>query len=158
MTDRENNSFPMACFFKNGDRIKVSIPRVEEREKLTIYEIQIEIDDVKWTVFHRFRDFVQLHDVLVSGHSVAKDLLPPKKVLGNKEPSFILKRKNGLEIYLTTVIRFLQKTMPKDLAVFLDFQYYDILFLLHNLAEESFRKVESSLIKSHTFLPLEVRA
>ncbi|KAK6625870.1 hypothetical protein RUM43_006169 [Polyplax serrata] len=148
----------MACFFRNGDRLKISIPRVEERDKCTFYEIQVESDTVKWSVFHRFKDFVQLHEVLVSGHSVAKDLLPPKKVIGNKEPSFIEKRRSGLEIYLTTVVRFLQKTMPKELASFLDFQYYDIIFLLNNLAEEFFIQDDTIQLKSHVFTPLELHA
>lgn len=146
----------MACFYKYSDKTKITIPKVDYCDKFTVYQIQIEINDVTWIVSHRFKDFVQLHDILVSGHSVAKDLLPPKKVLGNKEPSFIEKRRHGLELYLSTVLRFLEKTMPKELAEFLEFQNYDILFLLHNLAEKFFTKEESLISEGHVFSPLEV--
>lgn len=149
----------MACFLQHGDDTKITIPRIEETEKCTLYEIQVEIGDIKWTVSHRYNDFVQLHDVLVSEHGVAKDLLPPKKVIGNKERSFIEKRRTGLENYLTMVVRYLQKTMPKELAAFLNFPDYDILFLLQNMAVQFFLQGESLLMRSrsHSFTPLQVR-
>lgn len=148
----------MACFFQNGDDTKITIPRIEEAEKCTLYEIQVEIGDIHWTVLHRYNDFVQLHEVLVTEHGVAKDLLPPKKVIGNKERSFIEKRRAGLENYLMMVVRYLQKTMPKELVVFLSFPDYDILFLLQNMAVQFFLQGETLLMRSrsHTFNPLQV--
>lgn len=149
----------MACFFQNGDETKITIPRIEETEKCTLYEIKVEIGSIHWTVLHRYNDFVQLHEVLVTEHGVAKDLLPPKKVIGNKEPSFIEKRRAGLENYMMMVVRYLQKTMPKELVMFLDFPDYDILFLLQNMAVLFFLKGESLLMRSrsHVFNTLQVK-
>lgn len=150
----------MACFLQNGDDTKITIPRIQETEKCTLYEIQVEIGDIHWTVLHRYNDFVQLHEVLVTEHGVAKDLLPPKKVIGNKERSFIEKRRGGLENYLMMVVRYLQKTMPKELVVFLSFPEYDILFLLQNMAVQFFLQGESLLMRSrgHTFNTLQLYA
>lgn len=148
----------MASFIQHGDETKITVPRVQVSDKCTLYEIQVEVGPVRWTVLHRYNDFVHLQEVLVSEHGVAKDLLPPKKAIGNREPSFIEKRRIGLEHYLSTVVRYLQKAMPKELASFLEFYDYDITFLLQKLAVKFFLQGEAMLLKnrSHTFTPLHV--
>lgn len=55
--------------------------------------------------------------------SLDKNLLPPKKVFGNKSESFVNERQKALEFYLQTIIH--QFTLlPEPLSKFLDFQNY----------------------------------
>lgn len=46
----------------------------------TFYDIHVTVGSVNWTVRHRFKEFVDLHNKLVNGQSIGRDLLPPKKV------------------------------------------------------------------------------
>nr|CAD7400302.1 unnamed protein product [Timema poppensis] len=150
----------MACFLNNRKTTSISIPNLEKNDNVFVYEIMVQIADIKWTVNHRYNDFVELHDKLVSDHGVNKDILPPKKVLGNKEPAFLEKRRAALEIYLQNIVNFLQRAMPRDLATFLDFHRYDILYLLQDWALHFFTKGDSLLQMSRhfTFSPLMLHA
>jgi hypothetical protein len=148
----------MACFLINRHDTAITIPNVEKNDSVIVYMIMVRVGNISWTVFHRYNDFVELHEKLVSDHGVAKDILPPKKVIGNREPTFIEKRRGALEVYLTTVVNFLQRAMPRELALFLDFHLYDILFLLQNLAMHFFLDGDTLLetSRSYTFSPLQV--
>ncbi|XP_067000731.2 nischarin [Anabrus simplex] len=150
----------MASFLNNGHSSVVTIPTVEQNDNFTVYQIMMKVGSFFWKVDHRYSDFVELHDKLVSDHGVSKDLLPPKKVIGNKEPAFIERRRAGLETYLSSIITLLRKTMPRDLALFLDFHVYDIIFLLQNLALYLFREGDSLLQQSrhYYFTPLQLHA
>jgi hypothetical protein len=53
--------------------------------------------------------------------AVFRDTLPPKKLLGSKDPGFIMKRRRELESYLQNVFHFLSQDLPPVLADFLDF-------------------------------------
>lgn len=70
----------MACFLKYLKETSISIPNNVDVNGVTHYDIHVNVGGVTWTVQHRFREFVELNDKLVSGHSISKDLLPPKKV------------------------------------------------------------------------------
>merc|ERR1719411_994897 len=74
-----------------------------------------------------------MHNKIVE-NGIEKDLLPPKKLVRNKDPAFIMKRRKDLENYLQTVYHFLEKSLPRVLAEFLDFPTYDILYVLQDLA------------------------
>ena len=50
-----------------------------------------------------------------------RDVLPPKKLLGNKDPAFLMKRRKELESYLQGIFHFLARNLPVPLAEFLDF-------------------------------------
>lgn len=91
----------MACVSPRSS-IEVSIPLYENdnEDKVTRYLIQIRIGDFFWRVSHRYSTFADLHEALVSSHGIAKDLLPPKKIIGNKNIDFIKKRQKCLEEYL----------------------------------------------------------
>lgn len=95
----------------------------------------------------------------MSEHCVEKESLPPKKLIGNKSEAFIEKRRQALEIYLNSVYNYLKKTMPRELAMFLDLHVYDIFFLLQNMALQFFTEGETLLQgdKSYTFTPVQVR-
>lgn len=106
----------------------------------------------------RYNDFAELHEKLVSEHCVEKDILPPKKLIGNKCEAFVEKRRQNLEIYLNIVYNYLKKAMPRELAVFLDLHVYDIYFLLQSMALEFFISGEALLqtSTSYKFNPIQV--
>jgi hypothetical protein len=148
----------MACFLTNRRDITISIPNAEKNDNIIVYMIVVRVGSISWTVLHRYNDFVELHEKLVSDHGVAKDILPPKKMIGNREPTFIEKRRGDLEVYLISVVSFLQRAMPRELALFLDFHLYDILYLLQNLAMQFFVDGDAVLqmSKSYAFSPFQV--
>lgn len=138
------------------------IPEVElqQPENYMVYIISMEVGPVSWKVRHRYRDFVELHEILVADHGVTKDLLPPKKVIGNRDPVFVEKRRSALEMYLASVLTFLQQTMPRELAKFLDFHKYDVLFMLQEMAISFFEGGDDYLRVSRDgdFTPLQLYA
>lgn len=71
----------MACFLNHVNETTIKIPRNIDINGITYYDIHINIGFVSWTVQHRYKEFVDLHEKLVSGQSIARDLLPPKKVI-----------------------------------------------------------------------------
>lgn len=106
----------------------------------------------------RYNEFAELHEKLVSEHCVEKDILPPKKLIGNKCEAFVEKRRQSLEIYLNAVYNYLKKAMPRELAIFLDLHVYDIYFLLQSMALEFFAKGDTLLQNSmsYKFNPIQV--
>lgn len=148
----------MACLLENDNNFSVSIPSHETKNNVTYYTINITVGSVSWTVSHRYKDFVELHEVLISDHCIAKEMLPQKKLIGNRDPEFVEKRKTNLEIYLRTVVSYLQKAMPMVLVKFLDFDKYDITYILQSMAQKFYVDGDSHLRKSseYTFNPLFV--
>lgn len=92
----------------------------------------------------------------MSEHCVEKDILPPKKLIGNKCEAFVEKRRLSLEVYLNAVYNYLKKAMPRELAVFLDLHAYDIYFLLQSMALEFFTRSDALLQASYKFNPVQV--
>lgn len=80
--------------------VEAAIETTEQSDGVTLYVITISVGTVKWTVKQRYNAFAELHDKLVSNHGLARDLLPPKKIIGNKDPAFIEKRRIDLQLYL----------------------------------------------------------
>ncbi len=118
-----------------GNGISITIPEAATEDGVTFYRVRVDVDRVNWTVKRRYRDFDELHDALVEAAAgVAKDSLPAKKAIGNKDPAFVMRRRRDLEAYLQSVFRFLQRAIPKPLAEFLDLNRYDINFLLNEMA------------------------
>ncbi|XP_012279727.1 nischarin isoform X2 [Orussus abietinus] len=109
-------------------------------------------------VKHRYSDFAELHESLVNEHCVAKDILPPKKLIGNKSEAFVEKRRLGLEEYLNAVYVYLKKMMPRELALFLDMHIYDTFFVLQNMALQFVTEGDALLraSKSYTFTPIQL--
>jgi len=116
-----------------SSRTKISIPEIINEESVTYYVIIVQIEDVKWEVRRRYNEFLSLHEKLVDV-GVDKDGLPPKKILGNKDPAFLIKRRKELETYLQSTFHFLEKNVPTVLADFLHFDKYESHFILRNLA------------------------
>lgn len=90
--------------------------------------------------------------------AVNKNLLPPKKLLGNRSESFIIQRQKALEIYLQTLVHMFS-LLPEPLALFLDLQKYvsfSLLYFFNDTITQSviqkfnvtFKSVCSNSIKS----------
>ncbi|CAB3233274.1 unnamed protein product [Arctia plantaginis] len=150
----------MSSFINHREDSTVSVDEATTKDNVTYYKITVKVGTIQWTVLHRYSDFVELHEKLVSDHGVAKELLPPKKVIRNKTPKFVEQRKEALCEYLKNVFNYLRLTMPSQFAQFLDFHLYDIFFLLQVLAKKLFLEGDKLLQneKSHYFTPVELHA
>ena len=84
--------------------VEVSVPTSEIVENATYYIIIVKFNNLFWNVRRRYSEFFQLHAQLMTNHGIAKDLLPGKKLIGNKDAMFIDKRRNELELYLKVII------------------------------------------------------
>ena len=114
--------------------VSITVPEViTSEEGVTLYQVVVAVGPVVYRVKHRYSEFESMHSKIVED-GIEKDLLPPKKLIGNKDPAFIMKRRKDLETYLQTVYHFLEKSLPRVLAEFLDFPTYDIDNVLQDLA------------------------
>ncbi|KAG7309134.1 hypothetical protein JYU34_005056 [Plutella xylostella] len=150
----------MSSFVNHREDSSVNIEDTSTKDSVTFYKITVKVGSVSWSVLHRYSDFVELHEKLVADHGVAKDLLPPKKVIRNKTPKFVEQRREALNEYLKNVFNYLRLAMPYEFAHFLDFHLYDIFFLLQELAKKLFLEGDKLLQtkKPYTFTPLELHA
>ncbi|GIX85021.1 nischarin [Caerostris extrusa] len=123
------------------------------------YIIEVRLLPYKWQVKHRYRQFVELHEKLIKNYSVNKNLLPPKKILGNRSESFIMERQKALELYLQTLM-FQFSSLPEPLAVFLDFQKYEVQTMMSILAEVLFNEGDEIIEKAESYElnPLQLHA
>ncbi|XP_014790736.1 nischarin isoform X5 [Octopus bimaculoides] len=120
-------------------------------ENYTVYVIEVTIGPYTWCVRHRYSDFHDLHDKLVSTFKIDKSLLPPKKLFGNQSETFIKKRQNDLEVYLQTILFYLAQKIPPVLAYFLDFNKYEIHGITQALAEDLYNRGELILQAKEPF-------
>uniref|UniRef100_A0A8C9L4K9 Nischarin n=1 Tax=Serinus canaria TaxID=9135 RepID=A0A8C9L4K9_SERCA len=127
---------------------------------LWVYIIQVSVGNHQWTVKHRYSDFHDLHEKLVSEKKIDKNLLPPKKIIGKNSKSLVEKRQKELEIYLQTLLLKFPVTVPKVLSHFLHFHLYEINGITAALAEELFHKGEQLLMAGEVFTirPLQLYA
>ena len=70
---------------------------------------------------------------LVLNHGLRKDLLPAKKIIGNKDPEFIERRRFDLEVYLKKIVSFLEKALPNEMLNFFEFDQYEVYSLVTKL-------------------------
>lgn len=151
----------MSCYAQNSRKCNIVISKAETNaDHVTYYEVEVNIGEISWIVQKRYKEFLELHKLLVKEHTVTKDILPAKKIIGNKEPDFIERRRVGLEIYLQTVMSFLQKSMPEELFHFLEFEKYDVILIVKNLASDFFQNGDSYLLSndSYSFNVLQLHA
>ncbi|KAG4080313.1 hypothetical protein HA402_010805 [Bradysia odoriphaga] len=148
----------MACILKHFAETTIKIPHYHLVDGTTFYDIHVAVGKVNWTVQHRFKEFDELNEKLVTGHSISSDLMPPKKVLGNRNPEFLVQRQKLLEIYLQKVLIFFRYTMCREFVEFLDFNKYDIIYLLQDISNNFYQQGETILAASkvHEFTTLEL--
>ncbi|XP_050442567.1 nischarin [Adelges cooleyi] len=142
----------MSCYVTHSRECNVVISGSEtDTNRVTYYNIKVNVGEVAWTVRKRYKEFADLHAKLVNDHTVTKDILPGKKIIGNKEPDFIERRRIGLEIYLQTILSFLQKSMPEELFDFLEFDKYDVMLIVKKLATEFYQNGDVYLANENCF-------
>ena len=146
----------MANWLASPETVIITIPEAINEDNITFYEVHVKIEEIQWTVKRRFREFVELHEKLVE-NGVDKESLPHKKLIGNKDPSFIMKRRRDLETYLQSVFSFLQHLLPQDLADFLQLSNYDRHYILRKIASQQFDCIASDVLREDVELtPLEL--
>ncbi|XP_073208552.1 nischarin isoform X5 [Lepidochelys kempii] len=129
-------------------------------ESYTVYIIQVSVGSHQWTVKHRYSDFHDLHEKLVSEKKIDKNLLPPKKIIGKNSKSLVEKREKELEVYLQMLLIKFPIAAPKLLSHFLHFHLYEINGITAALAEELFHRGEQLLMAGEVFSlrPLQLYA
>ncbi|KAH8290684.1 hypothetical protein KR054_004875 [Drosophila jambulina] len=128
----------MSCYYRQHEDTAVTVPKFTNETSsggVTYYDVKVRVGKVEWLVERRYRDFAQLHDKLVEEVAISKKLLPPKKLVGNRQPAFLEQRREQLEIYLRELLIYFGAELPRALAEFLDFTKYDIIYLLQDLAK-----------------------
>ena len=82
------------------------------------------------------------------------------QVLGNRSQTFLEQRKKLLESYLQKVLIFLQFSMCREFVEFLQFNIYDIIYLLQDMSKHFFNSGESIMTqtKPYEFSVLELYA
>ncbi len=140
----------MASWVATPEVVEIAIPEAVNEDQVTWYEIAVKIRDVEWRVKRRYREFFELHEAVVN-HGVDKDSLPEKKLIGNREPSFIMRRRKELESYIQSVFRFLLHSLPKELADFLLLTEFDDFFILRELASRHY----DTMAKDHNQVDTE---
>lgn len=148
----------MSCFVSHRDDSDLLVNDTSNEDGVTYYSVIVRVGNINWKVKHRYSDFVRLHTYLVSDHGLARDLLPPKKAIGNKTAKFVEQRREALDVYLKSVFTYLKLSMPTVFAQFLDFHVYDIFFALQVLAKMFFLDGDKLLQnnKSYKFTPFQV--
>jgi len=115
--------------------VSVTIPEAVTVDGVTIYKIHVRVGEVSYLVEKRFSQFQAMHALLVA-EGVDSSLLPPKKLIGSKEPAFIMKRRRELEAYLQAVCHFLERNLSPHLTAFLGLGQYDIHLVVAALSEQ----------------------
>lgn len=142
----------MSCYVRHCRECNVAISEAEtDANSVTYYNVNVNVGGVTWSVRKRYREFLELHKKLVHEHTVTRDILPGKKMIGNKDPGFVERRRVGLEIYLQTVLSFLQKSMPDELFEFLEFDKYDVILIVKKLAADLFQNGDAYLLNDDGF-------
>ncbi|XP_057364986.1 nischarin-like [Daphnia carinata] len=150
----------MALYVYSKSRVDVCIPFAEKEEDCTVYVIKVTVGEVWWLVKQRYKNFDSLHQQLVLNHGIRKDLLPAKKILGNKDPEFIERRRADLEIYLKKIVQFLEKALPLEVCSFFEFEEYEVYSLVRKMASELYINGETKILSGKTISmnPLQLHA
>ncbi|KAL8594707.1 hypothetical protein ACOMHN_051653 [Nucella lapillus] len=138
----------------------VQITGSETNENFTSYTIEVTVGSYSWTVKHRYSEFHELHEKLVSSHKVDKGLLPPKKLFGNQTESFVKRRQQDLQLYLQTVLNLLALHPPPALTAFLHFNLYEIHGITQTMAEDLYNRGELLLHSDQVYrvTPLQLHS
>uniref|UniRef100_T1JDN5 PX domain-containing protein n=1 Tax=Strigamia maritima TaxID=126957 RepID=T1JDN5_STRMM len=136
----------------------ICIPSYETVENVTKYRVIVTIGKYQWTVSRRYSDFFDLNEKLLSSKSIDRFLLPPKKLFGNQTESFIKQRKADLEKYLKAL--FILDPFPQCVVPFLEFDKYEIRFIIETLAASVWENGDSLLSSGEVFhmAPLQCHA
>lgn len=122
-----------SSIISNQTQWKLTIPETHCYLGKVFYHINVQVGNVSWIVKRRYSEFAELNATLTRDQGLNKDLLPPKKFVGNLDPRFIDQRRILLELYLNRIFQLLLKTMPTSLANFLDLGNHDVMFIIKEI-------------------------
>ncbi|VDI43777.1 Hypothetical predicted protein [Mytilus galloprovincialis] len=134
---------------------KVDIKKIKDITSHFISELisqaneNLNIDQL-WNKFKEGSNKI-IDDNLVSQCKIDKTLLPPKKLFGNQNETFIKKRQTELEIYLQTVLFYMTHKIASPLAAFLEFHNYEIHGITQTMAEDLYNKVQNYIHRLNNF-------
>ncbi|XP_047519458.1 PX domain-containing protein kinase-like protein isoform X2 [Pieris napi] len=123
------------------DTLVCTLENAQNINKHTEYILRVQkgpSKENKWTVSRRYRDFASLH---LSIQQAYIDLpLPPKKLIGNMQPSFIAERQVALQQYINEILKYQILALSLPVRRFLDPCSYPL-----HLAEEALQTVSIAL-------------
>ncbi|XP_045521853.1 PX domain-containing protein kinase-like protein isoform X5 [Pieris brassicae] len=123
------------------DNLVCTLENAQNINKHTEYILRVQKGPSKgnkWTVSRRYRDFASLH---LSIQQAYIDLpLPPKKLIGNMQPSFIAERQVALQQYVNEILKYQILALSLPVRRFLDPCSYPL-----HLAEEALQTVSIAL-------------
>lgn len=114
--------------------LSCTVENAQNVNKHTEYILRVQrgpAKETKWHVSHRYKDF----DALQASLQIANiDLpLPPKKLIGNMQPSFIAERQIALQHYINEVLKHEVLALSLQVRSFLDPNNYSLDIADHAL-------------------------
>ncbi|CAG9795833.1 unnamed protein product [Diatraea saccharalis] len=123
------------------EKLICTVENAQNINKHTEYILRIQrgpCKENKWYVSRRYRDFAALHTSLQVANI---DLpIPPKKLIGNMQPSFIAERQIALQTYINEVLKHQQLTLSLQVRNFLDPKNYAL-----TISEQALQSVSIAL-------------
>lgn len=123
------------------EKLSCTVENAQNINKHTEYILRVQrgpTKENKWNVSRRYRDFAALHTSL---HQANIDLpLPPKKLIGNMQPSFIAERQIALQNYINEVLKHEVLALSLQVRSFLDPNNYSL-----DIAEQALQTVSIAL-------------
>lgn len=101
-----------------------------------VYKIEIMSNSSHWFVFRRYKEFYNLHQILMKKFGIPKEFLPPKKLTNNMAIGTLEARREALEHYLQKLINSCDReagTCP-ELLEFLDLKGHDVSLVVKSLS------------------------
>ncbi|XP_068620282.1 PX domain-containing protein kinase-like protein [Battus philenor] len=109
------------------EKLVCTLENAQNIDKHTEYILRVQrgpSKENKWDVSRRYRHFSALHTSLQQSNI---DLpLPPKKLIGNMQPSFIAERQIALQNYITEVLKHQVLALSLPVRSFLDPKNYSV--------------------------------
>ena len=117
-----------------------------------VYKIDVITKSNHWFVFRRYREFDELHKMLVSLYGIPKDMLPPKKFTSKMALCHLEKRKAALEHYLQRLVNSsTYVSSSPEVIEFLEVQRHDVMSVTRALAKDLYHKGQDVLAKGESF-------
>ncbi|XP_068722424.1 sorting nexin-16-like [Montipora capricornis] len=92
---------------------------VDERQKFTVYKIEVKGPSRSWFVFRRYTDFTRLNDRLKDAYPNFQIRLPGKRWFkDNFDPEFIEERAKGLQFFINNVMNHAQICQSAEVEEF----------------------------------------
>ena len=117
-----------------------------------LYKVDVMTKSNHWSVLRRYREFRELHKMLINQYGIPKDMLPPKKYTSKMLLSHLEKRKEALEHYLQRLVNSsTYVSSSPEIMEFLEVRSHDVMSVTKSLAKELFGVGESVLAKGEEF-------